>query len=52
MYELNMENVASVHEETLVLTRLVNDLRDLSLAEAGQLPLEQDKVDLTLPANQ
>ncbi len=46
MYEINMENVASVHEETLVLTRLVNDLRDLSLAEAGQLPLEQDRVDL------
>ncbi len=32
MYELNLENVTSVHEETLVLTRLVNDLRDLALA--------------------
>ena len=46
LYELNLENVASVHEETLVLTRLVNDLRDLALAEAGQLYLQQDTVDL------
>jgi two-component system OmpR family sensor kinase len=46
MYDLNLENVASVHEETLVLTRLVNDLRDLSLAEADQLHLEQDVVDV------
>jgi signal transduction histidine kinase len=46
MYELSLENVASVHEETLVLTRLVNDLRDLALAEAGQLRLEQEEVDV------
>lgn len=46
LYELNLENVASVHEETLVLTRLVNDLRDLALAEAGQLRLQRDTVDL------
>lgn len=46
MYDLNLENVASVHEETLVLTRLVNDLRDLALAEAGQLRLEQEAVDM------
>jgi two-component system OmpR family sensor kinase/two-component system sensor histidine kinase BaeS len=47
MYELNLENVDSVHEETLVLTRLVNDLRDLALAEAGQLRLEEEDVDMT-----
>jgi len=46
LYELNLENVASVHEETLVLTRLVNDLRDLALAEAGQLRLQRDTVAL------
>jgi signal transduction histidine kinase len=46
MYELNLENVDSVYEETLVLTRLVNDLRDLALAEAGQLRLEQEDVDM------
>jgi signal transduction histidine kinase len=46
MYALNLENVASAHEETLILTRLVNDLRDLSLAEAGQLKLEQGTLDI------
>lgn len=46
MYELNLENVESVHEETLVLSRLVDDLRDLALAEAGQLYLERELVDV------
>jgi two-component system OmpR family sensor kinase/two-component system sensor histidine kinase BaeS len=46
LYELNLENVASVHEETLVLTRLVNDLHDLALAEAGQLCLQRGTVAL------
>jgi signal transduction histidine kinase len=47
MYDLNLENVESTHEETLVLTRLVDDLRDLALAEAGQLNLEQEILDLS-----
>ncbi|MCL5951766.1 MAG: ATP-binding protein [Chloroflexi bacterium] len=38
---LNAEGVESVHAETLFLTRLINDLRVLSLAEAGQLKLER-----------
>jgi signal transduction histidine kinase len=46
IYDLDLENVASVHEEALVLTRLVNDLRDLSLAEADELQLEQEPVDM------
>lgn len=33
------ENVASIHEETVLLARLVDDLRDLSQAEAGRLKL-------------
>ncbi|NIV33521.1 MAG: HAMP domain-containing protein, partial [Anaerolineae bacterium] len=44
IYTLNEENVASVHEETLVLTRLVKDLRDLAQAEAGQLHLEREEL--------
>jgi signal transduction histidine kinase len=48
MYDLNLENVESTHEETLVLTRLVDDLRDLALAEAGQLKLEQEVLDLSV----
>jgi signal transduction histidine kinase len=40
-------NIASVHNETLHLGRLVTDLRDLSLAEAGQLRLNMESADLS-----
>jgi len=40
------EQLASLHEETLLLGRLVADLRLLSLAEAGQLKLELVQADL------
>ncbi len=41
------ENLAVVHEETLHLSRLVNDVRTLSLVEAGRLPLDLQAVDLS-----
>ena len=34
----------SLHEETLLLARLVGDLEDLALAESGQLPLHRGPV--------
>ncbi len=40
------EQVASVYDETVLLSRLVTDLRDLSLAEAGQLKLYQNATEL------
>ncbi len=40
------EQLASLHEEALLLSRLVADLRLLSLAEAGQLKLELVEADL------
>jgi len=40
------EQVASVYDETVLLSRLVTDLRDLSLAEAGQLKLSQSATEL------
>ncbi|HNS52283.1 MAG TPA: ATP-binding protein [Anaerolineae bacterium] len=40
------EALASLHEETLLLSRLVDDLRALALAEAGQLRLERRAADL------
>jgi signal transduction histidine kinase len=40
------EELASLHQESLLLSRLVTDLRDLSLAEAGQLRLERAPADL------
>ena len=38
------EVLASLHEESLSLNRLVADLQELALAEAGQLPLVQEQV--------
>ena len=38
--------MASLFDETRLLTRLVDDLRELALAEAGQLRLEHEPVDL------
>ncbi len=46
VYPLDVEQVASLYEESRLLTRLVDDLRDLALAEAGQLRLERAPVDL------
>jgi signal transduction histidine kinase len=46
VFDLTPENVATVHRQTMVLNRLVADLRDLALAEAGQLQLERKPIDL------
>ncbi len=47
VFEMTPDNLALIHEETLLLGRLVEDLRTLSLAEAGQLSLNLAEVDLT-----
>jgi len=47
VFDLTLDNVASIHEETMLLSRLVADLRDLALAEAGQLKLDRERADLT-----
>ena len=46
VYPLEMAQVASLYDETRLLTRLVDDLHDLALADAGQLRLECVPVDL------
>ncbi|MBC7814261.1 MAG: HAMP domain-containing protein [Burkholderiales bacterium] len=38
------EIIASLHEEAMLLTRLVDDLQELALAEAGQLRLARQPV--------
>lgn len=38
--------IASVYDETVLLNRLITDLRELSLAEAGQLKLHPEQTDL------
>lgn len=44
--EATPEKIAALHTETALLNRLVNDLRDLTLAEAGQLRLSVEPVKL------
>jgi two-component system sensor histidine kinase BaeS len=40
------ERIAAVHSQILLLRRLITDLRDLSLAQAGQLQLHIQPVDV------
>lgn len=42
------EQLGSLYEETTHLNKLIHDLRDLSLAEAGQLQLDKEPVDISL----
>jgi two-component system, OmpR family, sensor histidine kinase BaeS len=42
---LDDEQIAALHSETILLNRLVGDLRLLSLAEAGQLKLERQETE-------
>ena len=46
VYQPTPEALASLHEETLLLTRLVDDLRALAQAEAGQLQLVRQPTDI------
>ena len=45
VFDMSTDNLALVHEETLLLGRLVEDLRTLSLAENGKLPLKLRPID-------
>jgi len=47
VYEPTDEHIGVTLAETRLLARLVEDLRTLSLAEAGQLPLVWEPVDVT-----
>ncbi len=40
------ERLAALHTQTVLLSRIVNDLRDLTLAQAGALPLQRARVEL------
>jgi signal transduction histidine kinase len=46
VFEPTKENVAAIHKDTLLLARLVDDLQELALAEAGQLKIEREPTDL------
>ncbi len=47
VYEPTAEHLGATLDEARLLARLVEDLRTLSLAEAGQLPLVWEPVDVT-----
>ncbi len=47
VFEPDREHLASVKEQTALLTRLIGDLRDLSLAESGQLKLNLAPTNMT-----
>jgi two-component system OmpR family sensor kinase len=44
VYPLEQAEIATLYDETRLLNRLVDDLRELALAEAGQLRLERQPV--------
>ncbi len=46
VYEPSDATIAPIYEETLHLGRLIDDLRDLAMAEAGELRLEREPVDI------
>ncbi len=46
VFPLTPENIRPIHEQTVLLRRLVNDLRELALAEAGELQIQRDTVDM------
>jgi signal transduction histidine kinase len=46
VYEADQEQIDRLLGETRQLSRLVEDLRTLSLAETGQLPLQMEQVDV------
>ena len=46
VYEPNDEQISATLDETRALARLVEDLQTISLAEAGQLPLVLEPVDM------
>ena len=46
IFALTPENLAPIHDGVLLLSRLVDDLRDLALAEAGRLPMERSPIHL------
>ena len=48
VYTADKERLKSLYDETQILSRLVDDLRTLSLAESGSLQLKREPTDLGL----
>ncbi len=52
VYAPDSETISPIYEETLHLGKLIDDLRDLALAEAGELRLSKERTDIVALANQ
>jgi two-component system, OmpR family, sensor histidine kinase BaeS len=52
VFDMTPENLTVAHEETILLGRLVEEVRTLSLAESGQLALDLKPVDVADLAHQ
>jgi len=48
VYSADVERLKSLYDETQILSRLVDDLRTLALAESGALQLKREPTDLSL----
>jgi signal transduction histidine kinase len=48
VYRADVERLKSLYDETKILSRLVDDLRTLALAESGSLQLKREPTDLGL----
>ena len=46
VYSASNDTIVPIYEETLHLGRLIDDLRDLAMAEAGELRLDSEPTDL------
>jgi signal transduction histidine kinase len=46
VYEPTPETIAPIYEETLHMGKLIDDLRELAMAEAGELRLHRESVDV------
>ncbi len=51
VYPLDKAEIARLYDQTRLLGRLVHDLRELALADAGQLTLNRHTVDIAALAN-
>lgn len=47
VYPLDRSEIATLYDESRLLARLVDDLRELALADAGQLPLNVGNVNIS-----
>ncbi len=46
LFQADAEHLGTIKEQTVLLTRLISDLRDISMAETGQLKLEKTYSDI------